>query len=43
MMLQGVLIVAGLQPQGYLFDVELTEVSISLSKLHPTTPDVEEG
>jgi len=43
MMLQAVWFVAGFEPQGYLFESELTQVSVSLSKLHHTPPNVEEG
>jgi len=43
MMLQGVWFVAGFEPQGYLFETELTKVSVSLLKVHHTTPNVEEG
>jgi hypothetical protein len=37
--------VAGFEPQGYLFESELTltQVSVSLSKPHYTPPNVEEG
>jgi hypothetical protein len=35
--------VAAFAPQGYLFEGELTQVSVSPSKPHPTTLHVEEG
>jgi len=45
MMLQGVCFVAGFEAQGYSFETELnvTQVSVSLSKPHHTPPNVEEG
>jgi hypothetical protein len=43
MMLQGVWFVAGFEPQGYLFESELTQVSVSLPKPHHTPPSVVEG
>jgi len=35
--------VAGFEPQVYLFESELTQVSVSLSKPHHAPPNVEEG
>ena len=43
MMLSGVWFVAAFQPQGYLFESELTQVNDTLSKPHHTPPNVEEG
>ena len=43
MMLQLVWFVAGFKPQGYLFESDLTQVSVPLSKPHLTPPHVEEG
>jgi len=43
MIVYGVWFVAGFEPQGYLFESELTQVSVSLSKPLYTPPNVEEG
>jgi len=43
MMLQVVWFDAGFELQGYLFESELTQVSVSLSKPHHTPPNVEKG
>jgi hypothetical protein len=41
----GGMVVARFEPQGYLFESELTltQVGVSLSKPHHTPPNVEEG
>lgn len=43
MILSGVWFDGGFEPQGYLFDSELTQVSLLLSKLRHTTANIEEG
>jgi len=43
MILQGVWFVAGFEPQGFLFESELTQVSVSLSKPHHTPTIIDEG
>jgi len=43
MMLSGVWFVAGFEPQGSVFESELAQVSVSLSKPHHTAPIVEKG
>jgi hypothetical protein len=43
MMVEGVWFVAGCEPQGYLFESELTQVSVLLSKPHHTPPNLAEG
>ena len=39
MTLYGVWFVAGFEPQGYYFESELSQVSVSLSKQHHTPPN----
>jgi len=43
MMLYGALLFDAFGPLGYLFEIELTQVIVSLSKSHDTPPNVEEG
>jgi hypothetical protein len=42
-MLERVLFVGGLEPEGQLFESELTQVSVSLSKPYHTPLNPEEG
>jgi hypothetical protein len=42
-MLERVVFVGGVEPEGQLFESELTQVSVSLSKPHYTPLNEEEG